>query len=61
MAKMRETMVTFSVDCTYTVHLSVPESATDDEIEEIAWHEFENVDIGELEDTNSDVLMIEQY
>ena len=61
MAKMRETMVTFSVDCTYTVHLSVPENATDDEIEEIAWHEFENVDIGELEDTNSDVLMIEQY
>lgn len=61
MIKERDTVVTFSVNCTYTIHLSVPECATDDEIEELAWHKFNDVDFGELENPDSDVLSIEQY
>lgn len=61
MNKMCDTTVTFSVNCTYTVNLPIPENATDDEIEALAWEVFDNIDTGDLGNVESDILMVEQY
>ncbi len=53
--------VTFSVDCTYTVEIDVPDDASEDEITETAWKKVNatNIYAGDLENSDWELLSID--
>lgn len=53
--------VTFSVDCTYTIEVDVPDGASEDEITETAWKKVndKNIYAGDLENADWELLSID--
>lgn len=53
--------VTFSVDCTYSLQVEVPENATNEQVEEKAWDLLRalDADTGDLENDDWEILQID--